>query len=159
MYMGILLSGLGELHGYTERNLLLTATELESNHDDHGAISSGAILYSQQETITDSTRAFVIERLQHFGDLDADVLRRMKVSYSCAALRNKSADNTPAAVALEKVVASPSHYRIDRIECDAVIDGLSSPLESTPKNLKLFVATLKEVIGSASDHVVMPARP
>jgi ribosome-associated translation inhibitor RaiA len=159
MYMEILLGGLGEMYGYSERNLLLTAPNLEQHPDDRGAVTSGAILYSQQETISDSTRAFVIERLQQFEDLDADVVKRMKVSYSCEAFRTKDADTTPAYVALEKIVASPAKYRVDDIKCDVVINGQTSILETTPDNLKLFVSTLEEVIGSASDHIVMPGQP
>ncbi|MDB5185113.1 MAG: hypothetical protein JWN38_921 [Candidatus Saccharibacteria bacterium] len=150
--LDVLFEELGNCHGLLQREYRITS-ELEPLPADNGAAIFGAILYTEQENTTDSVRSFVVERQQRYADLDADVVWRMKVHYSCESLRNPDNDRTPAAIALEKVVASPAVYHIELVDCENVINGLASPVLPDTDQLKMFVDTIKEVAGAASEHL------
>lgn len=152
-----LIDQLGNMYGVTHREWRLTG-ELDATAEPADTKAFGAVVYVEKETSKDSTKTFIVERLQKYSELDADVVWRMEVAYSTEALRFGDRDTFPARVALEKVVASPAKYRINQISCEEVISGNARPLEVTEEQLQLFVETLQEVVASVSDGFT-PVQP
>lgn len=151
---------LGERFGVSRKEHHLTGSLLPSDEEQDSYVYGG-VIFAEQETPVNSSRSFVIERLQKCADRNTDTVHKMRAEYANAPMPvhpQDTQDGMPRTPELEKITCKPARYIIKSLSFDKEVHGTSTPLPIGPSEVEMLNDTLQQVVASVCDRFT-PERP